>query len=250
MNMKRRTGWLLLAAALSLALLLAGCEQSGKEEETAGAASDGSGFVGTWVCGRATLEISPEDEGYKCLITWGGSVSEAAQWLYSCLYDSETNTLKDDGAGVKTLLVYDENGLVSSEDVYTDGAARFSLNEDGTLAWEDLKEDAGKDMAFERVEYEDWSCFGTFDNADGYAINIDLLTDNGYPVRLTLADGGEYTGFLHKERSALFGSIGNKDGEYVTVTVSYDGQRIVSVFFEAVDDGTGVEAGERIDMEP
>ena len=45
---------------------------------------------------------------------------------------------------------YAEGGdVVSAEELYADGAAVFTLNEDGCLIWEDMKEDAGADMAFD-----------------------------------------------------------------------------------------------------
>ena len=51
-------------------------------------------------------------------------------------------------------IVVDDNGeLLSSEEIYNDGAACFWFNDEGKLLWEDFKEMAGEEgVAFERVE--------------------------------------------------------------------------------------------------
>ena len=53
-----------------------------------------------------------------------------------------------------------------------------------------------------------------------------------------------------KGQATLYASIGNENSQYVTITVSYDGERIVSVLFEAADDSAAVKAGNRLGLEP
>ena len=58
--------------------------------------------------------------------------------------------------GIHTDNVYGEDGeIVSSTVIYDDGEATFTLDEEGHLLWHDAKEDAGKDMLFEKVEIPD-----------------------------------------------------------------------------------------------
>lgn len=116
------------------------------------ALADGADYEGAWACGRAHIDISAEDEGYKVFILWGNSASESAEWSYACLYDEASGSLVDDGMGVMQNVEYAEGGdVVSAETLYSDGAAVFTLTEDGGLIWEDKKEDAGADMVFERA---------------------------------------------------------------------------------------------------
>ena len=110
-------------------------------------------YSGTWVCGRASMEVDLEDGGYKVFITWPSSAAEVTEWEYGCLMDYINDALEAMPFGVCTKLVYGENGeIVSANVIYEDGEASFSLDEEGYLLWRDAKEDAGKEMRFERVE--------------------------------------------------------------------------------------------------
>ena len=108
-------------------------------------------FSGVWECDRATIEIVDEGEGYKVFIHWGSSAWETTTWDYACYYKAENNTLLSTPFGIRTELVFDDNGEETATTVYDDGVAEFSLDADGHLIWKDEKEDAGKDMAFEWV---------------------------------------------------------------------------------------------------
>ena len=133
---------MVLAMLLALSLVACGAQKA-----------DGSTYIGTWVCGRATLTIATEGDGYRCHIHWGSSAFESAEWDYLCYLD-KTGVLKNDGTGERLSLVYAEDGSITTADeVYADGAATFTIGEDGLLMWQDAVEDAGKDMAFERVQF-------------------------------------------------------------------------------------------------
>ena len=81
---------------------------------------------------------------------------ETSEWEYSCYYNAETKSLEAMPAGIHTDNVYGEDGeIVSSTVIYDDGEATFTLDEEGHLLWRDAKEDAGKDMLFEKVEIPD-----------------------------------------------------------------------------------------------
>lgn len=109
-------------------------------------------YPGTWVCGRASMTIeASEDDTYMVFIDWGGSVSEVSHWEYTCYFDGVS--LVDDGRGVREEITYSEDGeVVNSEIAYSDGAATFTIKENGMLIWKEFKEDAAADMEFERVE--------------------------------------------------------------------------------------------------
>ena len=56
-----------------------------------------------------------------------------------------SNALATVEIGHKLNCVFDGGELISSETIYTDGAATFALNGDGTLTWEDCKEAPGEE---------------------------------------------------------------------------------------------------------
>lgn len=110
-------------------------------------------FEGVWVCGRASMEVVFEEEGYKVFISWSSSAAEHTEWEYSCHLNAETNTLESMPFGTRTDIVFGDDGeIAASKVIYEDGEATFTLDEEGHLLWHDAKEDAGKDMAFEWVE--------------------------------------------------------------------------------------------------
>ncbi|MBQ7523164.1 MAG: hypothetical protein IJT07_01410 [Oscillospiraceae bacterium] len=150
-RMGKRILCMMLAALMLLSL--AACGEPKQPEATTDETSEvGAAFVGTWVCDRATLEIAKEGEAFNCHIHWGSSYAEAAEWDYTCTYDEAANALV--GTGTRKTVVYADNGdVASSVEEYADGAVQFTLLENGNLVWQDAKEDAGKDMQFERVSF-------------------------------------------------------------------------------------------------
>ena len=114
----------------------------------------GPSYLGTWVCGRATIEITDEHPGYRVAISWGSSAAENTEWNYYCPYELTDGKLVSEPTGTKTDLTYREDGEVEKSVVgYEDGQATFAIGEDGKLTWADAKENAGEDMAFERAEF-------------------------------------------------------------------------------------------------
>ena len=75
-------------------------------------------------------------DGYNVIIRGSGSAFDGACWLYSCDYDAEHDCLVSNGeTALRYDYTYDENGESSETIVYEDGAARFTLDEDGCLLW-------------------------------------------------------------------------------------------------------------------
>ena len=119
----------------------------------AAADSEGAQFLGRWVCGRAMIEVTEADGDmpYNVMITWSNTAAEHTEWVYDCYYDGEA--LVSNETGTKTTIVFNEKGEVtSSDEAFNDGAVRLSVNDKGMLVWEEFKEDAGKDMEFEKID--------------------------------------------------------------------------------------------------
>ena len=92
--------------------------------------------------------IDEEDGVFDVFIMWDTSDTEQDIWEYTCTIDAESGVLK--GEGKKSHETIDDEGeVVSSEEIYADGAATFIL-EDNILIWDDANENVAQGMRFER----------------------------------------------------------------------------------------------------
>ena len=109
-------------------------------------------FAGRWGAGRCTIDVITQPDGtFHVHIAWANSAAEETQWDYGCAYDDARKRLVTYVPGVKATVTYAENGETSDwRSEYKDGDATFAIDDADMLIWNDLKEDAGKDMRFER----------------------------------------------------------------------------------------------------
>ena len=145
-------GWKALAALLALVLLL-GCSALAEEKpDYAELVPESLVFQSDWVAGNFKLDAVAEDGGFRVMIVRSDSLTERTVWEYSPLYSSETASLADSGFGSKLHETLDLYGEVTDTTVeHEDGAAVFSLDENGHLVWKDEKEDAGKGLEFVKI---------------------------------------------------------------------------------------------------
>ena len=122
------------------------------EEAEAAEYAESLGFAGRWGCGRATIDITVQDDGtFKVFTNWGSSAAQSVEWTYACAYDGDKNCLYSYMPGSKAVVTYAEGGGFDSvAPEYDDGEAKFFIDADGMLIWEDAKENAGEGMRFER----------------------------------------------------------------------------------------------------
>ena len=105
-------------------------------------------FIGEWLCDNAAIYIDEEDDVFDVFIMWDTSDTEQDIWEYTCTLDAEAGILT--GEGKKSHETIDDDGEgVSSDEIYTDGSATFTL-EDNVLIWDDVKEHVAQGMRFER----------------------------------------------------------------------------------------------------
>ncbi len=159
-------------------------------------APDPDDFSGAWACDRAGIEMIWEEEGYRIRIEWSSSDLECTVWEYSGFYHEDSNTVVTMPFGARTDLVYGEDGeVVSVTDVYDDGEAVFSIDEEGYLIWDDEKENAGEGMRFEKMPWQPERWFDTlgeaFDEAEyeGFACEYEdsyviIVEQNGMYIRV------------------------------------------------------------------
>ena len=143
---------LALAAALTLLCAAVSAETVPVLPEEGWVADSINGTV--WQDDRASLEVIPEDEGFKVLIMWGSSAWEMTEWVYACSYDAETQTLTASFAVCDNVL-YDDDGNVTRTNVFEqESEAVFSLNEDGKVVILNAGDDALEGKMFERLEID------------------------------------------------------------------------------------------------
>ena len=126
-----------------------GTKETGEEaQKEAGEEAETNPFVGEWLCEKASIYIDEQDGAFDVFIMWDTSDTEQDIWEYTCTLDAETGALTGEGKKSHETIGY-EGEDVSSVDIYTDGSATFTL-EDNVLIWDDAKEHVAQGMRFER----------------------------------------------------------------------------------------------------
>ena len=109
-------------------------------------------FMSTWVAedGDWRVEMYGEDGGIKPYIVHRLGDNKEDIWEYAAAMDAEK---ADQLTSVPFGLHYKQDTVSGEWDVtyYEDGEATFTVNENGMLVWNDLKEDAGKGLEFEKI---------------------------------------------------------------------------------------------------
>lgn len=107
-------------------------------------------YISTWVAmdGEWRIEMYGEDGGIKPAVIHRLGDNKEDIWEYA-------TALGENGelASVPLGLHYKQDTVTGNWDViyYEDGEATFTINENGRLIWNDLKEDAGKGLEFEKI---------------------------------------------------------------------------------------------------
>lgn len=111
-------------------------------------------YVGEWwdtYSQRCAMEISSEDGiSYSIDINWGNSAWDNTHWSFWGTYDEILGGIHYYGSEIEEY--YAEDGTVEETYVYTDGEGIIYLADDGTLYWNDYKEQAGAECIFEKAE--------------------------------------------------------------------------------------------------
>ena len=111
---------------------------------------EAAAYVSAWVAedGDWRIEVFDEDGGLKLMAVHKLGDNKEDVWEYSAAMSPENKL-----TAVPLGLHYQQDTVTGDWDVtyYEDGDAEFELTEDGKLIWKDLKEDAGKDLAFEKI---------------------------------------------------------------------------------------------------
>ena len=180
-------------------------------------------YVSTWTAddGSWRIDSFDEDGGIRLMVVHHLGDNKVDFWEYAAAM-GENGTL----ASVPLGLHYRQD--IATDDTtefYEDGYAEFSISEEGKLIWKDLKEDAGKDLAFEKI--------GSFFGGHWMKGDIEVLFydwyDGQYDIRL-YRRGADHAilkdAILKGDYDAATDTVtatGEFEGEDpITVTFSYD----------------------------
>ena len=143
---------LLLALCLSVTALAALAEEGDEIGYYPDEHPESKVFVSTWVAedGYWRIEMYGEDGSIKPYIVHRLGDNKEDIWEYATELDANNSSQL---TAVPLGLHYRQDTVTGDWDViyYEDGDATFTLNENGMLLWNDLKEDAGKGLEFEKI---------------------------------------------------------------------------------------------------
>ena len=111
-------------------------------------------FDSYWVSGDAQIRIDAyhTDGGYEILVVEMTGENTFNSWEYLLIFDEETKSLVADKTGMKAANTFDKTGAVTdSVKEYEDGSARFFINDQDQLCWDDEKEDTFSATVFNRI---------------------------------------------------------------------------------------------------
>ncbi len=141
--------------ALILILCLAVAAAAVAEEEEFGYYPDdypeSKVYVNTWVAedNEWRIEVYGEDGGIKPMVIHRLGDNKEDIWEYATALNPDKTAL----TAVPFGLHYRQDTVTGDwdETYYEDGDAVFTITENGQLLWNDLKEDAGKGLAFDPI---------------------------------------------------------------------------------------------------
>ena len=108
-------------------------------------------YVNTWIAenNEWRIEVYGEDGGIKPMVIHRLGDNKEDIWEYATALSPDKTSL----TAVPFGLHYRQDTVTGNWDEvwYEDGEAVFSIDENGKLLWKDLKEDAGKGLAFDAI---------------------------------------------------------------------------------------------------
>ena len=198
-------------------------------------------YVSAWVAedGDWRIEVFDEDGGLKLMVVHRLGDNKEDVWEYAAETDAENKLI-----AVPLGLHYKQDTVTYEWDVtyYEDGDAEFSITEDGKLIWKDLKEDVGKDLAFEKI--------GSFYGGRWMKDDIEVIFydwyDGQYDIRLY--QRGENNEIL---KDAILKGDYAPETDTLTATGEFDGEEPITIVFSYNENNqiTWTENGESTVLE-
>ena len=178
-------------------------------------------YVSAWVAEDSDwrIEVFDEDGGLKLMVVHKLGDNKEDIWEYAAETDAENKLI-----AVPLGLHYKQDTVTYEWDVtyYEDGDAEFSIAEDGKLVWKDLKEDAGKDLTFEKI--------GSFYGGRRMKGDIEVIFydwyDGQYDIRLyQRGENGEIL------KDAILKGDYDPETNTLTATGEFEGEEPITIVF-------------------
>lgn len=155
-----------LAALLALACVMAVAESADDKNPAAA-------YEGLWASDRAMMTVAVMGEAVLIDIVQDDGVTERVEWSYEASWDEAAGELNTPKTGRKTRTEYGRYlEDLDAVELYSDGAAAFRLNGDGSLVWTDDKENPGMQALFNRPKDVPAEYDGMWLSGDGESLFI------------------------------------------------------------------------------
>ena len=202
---------------------------------------EAAAYVSAWVAedGEWRIETFDEDGGIRVSVVHRLGDNREDIWEYAAAMGQDGTLL-----AVPLGLHYQQDTVTGDWNVtyYEDGDAEFVLGEDGKLVWKDLKEDAGKDLAFTKI--------GSFYGGRWMKGDIEVIFFDWYEGQydIRLLQRGEDQAIL---KDAILKGDYDAATDTVTATGEFEGEEPFDVTFSFNGDGSVVwiENGESTVLE-
>ena len=118
-------------------------ETTEAETETELTYIEDASIIGTYVCDRATLDVTSNDaKAFLITIIWGSSATESAEWDAVGHLDQD-HVLHYEACRMQHVTYSADGSQSDTEVIYSDGDGTLVFTDKG-VEWHDNKEDAGK----------------------------------------------------------------------------------------------------------
>ena len=188
---------------------------------------EAAGYVSVWTAedGEWRIESFDEDGGIRVAVIHRLGDNKEDVWEYSA-------AMGENGAltAVPLGLHYQKDTVTGDWNVtyYEDGDAEFVLDADGKLVWKDLKEDAGKGLAFLKI--------GSFYGGRWMKGDIEVIFFDWYEGQydIRLLQRGEGNAIL---KDAILKGDYDPETDTVTATGEFEGEEPFDVTFSLDEEG-------------
>lgn len=110
-------------------------------------------YTGVWaeeIAHRGAMNIQYFDgDRYTVTVTWPQSAAQVAMWYLPAVWHDHVLTYENASQVLRT---YNEDGTYSEECLFTDGAGRLMIDDDGNLIWTDLLDKDADPYTFVRAD--------------------------------------------------------------------------------------------------
>lgn len=147
----KRIPVLVMATAISAAVLFTGCGSNGNEIP----ADENASYEGTYIestAGKGTITITKDGDLYMIAVEWKNGAAELDEWTFAGKFDDDA--VLEYSNCLKVVTEFDENGGGDPKEAYSVGTGTLQYS-DGSLVWIDDQENVADGCIFVKAEDEE-----------------------------------------------------------------------------------------------